>query len=42
MVIAIREALDYTSTWRAVGVALIGFIPYLVVGSIVYWLVSSI
>jgi hypothetical protein len=31
MVIAIREALNYTSTWRAVGVALIGFIPYIVV-----------
>ncbi len=42
MVIAIREALDYTSTWRAVGVALVGFIPYVVVGSLVFWLVSSI
>ena len=30
MVVAIRQALDYTSTWRAVGVALIGFIPYVV------------
>lgn len=28
MVVAIRQALDYTSTWRAVGVALVGFIPY--------------
>ncbi len=42
MVIAIREALDYTSTWRAVGVALVGFIPYVVVGGLFYWLVSSI
>ena len=39
MVTAIREALDYTSTWRAVGVALVGFIPYIVVVSIVYALV---
>ena len=31
MIIAIRQALDYTSTWRAVGVALIGFIPYAIV-----------
>jgi hypothetical protein len=30
MVVAIRQALDYTSTWRAVGVAAIGFIPYIV------------
>lgn len=42
MVIAIREALDYTSTWRAVGVALVGFIPYVVLGGLVLWLVSSI
>jgi hypothetical protein len=26
MVIAVRQALDYTSTWRAVGVCLIGWI----------------
>ena len=29
-VIAIRQALDYTSTKRAIGVAAIGFIPYVV------------
>jgi hypothetical protein len=28
MVVAIRQALDYTSTWRAIGVAVAGFIPY--------------
>ena len=39
MVIAIRQALDYSSTWRAVGVAVVGFIPYAVVSSIVYKLV---
>jgi len=31
MIIAIRQALDYTSTRRALGVALIGFIPYAIV-----------
>ena len=31
MIIAIRQALDYTSTLRAIGVALIGFIPYVIV-----------
>ena len=36
MVIAIRQALDYTSAWRAAGVAVIGFIPYAVVTGIVY------
>ena len=34
MVTAVRQALDYTSTWRAVGVVLIGFIPYVVLMSI--------
>lgn len=36
MVIAIRQALDHSSTRRAVGVAVVGFIPYAVVSSIVY------
>jgi hypothetical protein len=36
MVIAIRQALDYTSTLRAVGVTVIGFIPYALMISIVY------
>jgi hypothetical protein len=36
MVIAIRQALDFTSTWRAVGVALVGFIPYALVTSLIY------
>lgn len=31
MVVAIRQALDYTSTWRAIGVAAVGLIPYLLV-----------
>lgn len=38
-VIAIRQALDYTSTLRAIGVAVIGFIPYAVVMGLIYtWL----
>lgn len=28
MVIAVRQALDYTSTLRAIGVVVLGFIPY--------------
>lgn len=35
MVIAIRQALDYTSIWRAVGVAVVGFIPYAVLMGII-------
>ena len=31
MIIAIRQALDYSSTWRAVGVAVIGWCVYIVV-----------
>ena len=30
MVIAVRQALDYTSTLRAIGVVLLGFIPYVI------------
>ena len=29
-VIAVRQALDYTSTLRAIGVVLLGFIPYVI------------
>ncbi len=36
MVIAIRQALDYASTMRAIGVALIGFIGYAVLTGIVF------
>ena len=36
MVIAIRQALDYTSTWRAVGVAVVGFIPYSILLSLLF------
>jgi hypothetical protein len=35
MVIAVRQALDYKSTGRAVGVCLIGFVVYLVFSAIV-------
>jgi len=34
MVVAIRQALDFTSTWRAIGVALVGFIPYAILMAI--------
>ena len=27
MVVAVRQALDYTSKWRALGVVVIGVIP---------------
>ncbi len=36
MVIAIRQALDYTSTWRAIGVAVVGFIAYAVLAGILF------
>jgi hypothetical protein len=34
MVVAVRQALDYTSTGRAVGVCLIGFVAYLLVATV--------
>ena len=36
MVIAIRQALDYSSTLRAIGVAIIGFIAYAVLTGILF------
>lgn len=41
MVIAIRQALDYTSTVRAVAVILIGFIPYIVALGVLNALLSG-
>lgn len=31
MIVAVRQALDYTNTWRAIAVAVIGWIVYVVV-----------
>lgn len=31
MIVAVRQALDYTSTWRAVGVCVVGYVIMLVV-----------
>jgi len=36
MVIAVRQALDYQSTWRAIGVCIIGFIVYFVVFALIF------
>jgi len=42
MVIAVRQALDYKSTWRAVAVCLIGFIVQLFVFAIFFRLVGGL
>jgi hypothetical protein len=36
MIIAVRQALDYKSTWRAVGVCLIGWVAQVVLSAIVF------
>jgi len=41
MVIAIRQALDYKSTWRAVGVCLIGWIVQMVIFALFFWMVGG-
>jgi hypothetical protein len=38
MIIAVRQALDYKSTWRAVGVCFIGWI----VQGVLFWIVFSL
>jgi hypothetical protein len=42
MVIAVRQALDYKSTWRAVGVCLIGWIVQIIIFAIFFWLAGGI
>jgi hypothetical protein len=41
MVIAVRQALDYTSTWRAIGVCVIGWVVQAIILAIVLSLVGS-
>ena len=41
MVIAVRQALDYKSTWRAVAVCLIGWIVQTVIFGIFFWLAGG-
>ena len=38
MIIGVRQALDYKSTWRAVGVCLIGFVVYFVIFFLIFWI----
>lgn len=40
MVVGVRQALDYTSTWRAVGVCVIGFVVLVLVQMAVFALVG--
>jgi len=41
MVIAVRQALDYTSTWRAVGVCIIGWLVEMVILVLFFALVGG-
>ncbi len=41
MIIAVRQALDYKSTWRAVAVCLIGWIVQIGVFALFYWLIGG-
>jgi hypothetical protein len=41
MVIAVRQALDYKSTWRAVGVCLIGWIVQIAIFALFVWLAGG-
>ena len=40
MVVGIRQALDYTSTFRAIGVVIIGFIGVIPLQLILYWVLA--
>jgi len=41
MIIAVRQALDYQSTWRAVGVCLIGWVVQMVLYGILFALLGA-
>ena len=36
MIIAVRQALDYKSTWRAIGVCVIGFVIYVAIIAVIF------
>jgi hypothetical protein len=42
MVIAVRQALDYSSTWRAVGVCIIGFLVQVVILAALFALMDGL
>jgi hypothetical protein len=42
MVIAVRQALDYASTWRAVGVCFIGWLVYVVFSALFYIMIGGV
>jgi hypothetical protein len=41
MVVGVRQALDYTSTWRAVGVCAIGWVILIVVQAAIFTMVGA-
>ena len=41
-IVAIRQALDYTSTWRAISVALVSYVPYTLIMAIVGLILPTI
>ena len=40
MVVAVRQALDYKSTGRAIGVCVLGWVPYVILGRVVVGLLA--
>ena len=42
MVIAVRQALDYTSTWRAIGVCVIGWVVQLLILTVALSIVGAL
>jgi hypothetical protein len=42
MIIAVRQALDYSSTWRAVGVCAIGWVVYVIIVGFITFIVPGI
>ena len=41
MVVAVRQALDYTSTWRAVGVCIVGWLLMVLVTVVLIGMVAA-
>jgi len=41
-VIAVRQALDYHSTYRAIGVCLVGWIVQAVIGGLIFTMIGGV
>ncbi len=42
MIVAVRQALDYESTWRAAGVCLVGWLIYVILAALLFFVIGGV